>query len=34
VYHAPEWQGVAGRRDLLAQMLATAEDACSRDERA
>jgi hypothetical protein len=30
--HAPEWQVVAGMTDLLAQMLATAEAACSHDE--
>jgi hypothetical protein len=34
VYGAPEWQVVAGMRDLLAQMLATAEAACRHDELA
>jgi hypothetical protein len=32
VFHAPEWQVVAGMKDLLGQMLATAEAACSCDE--
>ena len=32
VYHSPRWQVVAGMKDLLAQIIATAEDACSEDE--
>jgi hypothetical protein len=33
VYHAPRWQVVAGMKDLLAELVATAADACGNDER-
>lgn len=33
VYHAPEWQVVAGMKDLLSHMLVAAEEACSHDEQ-
>lgn len=32
VYHAPDWQVVAGMKDLLSQMLETAWAACEQDD--